>query len=394
MFKVQNHPNLIKYMGSKTKIIDFVVQGINQVHTSDTPVLDLFAGSATLAGAIGEQTAFVSNDIQYYSSILARAYLDKTDENIPSLQSILKAAEEIYRKNLNKLDFSLPSYNSVTKLADFNDIEELQQKFIYLDFNHDWHLFLKNYSGTWWSAEQCMWIDAIREVAEQYKSEPIYAKILSSLMYAMAYCSQGTGHYAQYRDAKTLSSMNDISIYRKKSISRFFEKKYTELLSKKKPNNTNHSFQYHNNDYIEALKNFSNGTVYADPPYCFVHYSRFYHILETLVLYDYPVLQEKKGELVKGRYRVNRHQSPFCIRTKVDKAFDSLFKETKNSSSNLVLSYSNTGMINLEKLLSIAEKYWDKSQIDLMEIDHQHMTLGRQGTRYRDVKECILLVKN
>jgi adenine-specific DNA-methyltransferase len=48
-------------------------------------------------------------------------------------------------------------------------------------------------------------------------------------MYAMAYCSQGTGHYAQYRDAKTNSSFNDICIYRKKEVFKFFSKKFNEL---------------------------------------------------------------------------------------------------------------------------------------------------------------------
>ena len=29
--------------------------------------------------------------------------------------------------------------------------------------------------------------------------------------------------------------------------------------------------------------------IYIDPPYTNAHYSRFYHILETLVDYDYPI---------------------------------------------------------------------------------------------------------
>jgi adenine-specific DNA-methyltransferase len=50
-------------------------------------------------------------------------------------------------------------------------------------------------------------------------------------MYAMAYCSQGTGHYAQYRDAKTNSSFNDICIYRKKRFLNFLVKKLMSYVS-------------------------------------------------------------------------------------------------------------------------------------------------------------------
>jgi adenine-specific DNA-methyltransferase len=48
MFTPQPFPSLIKYMGSKTKIIDFIIDGINFVHQKDRPVIDLFAGSALL----------------------------------------------------------------------------------------------------------------------------------------------------------------------------------------------------------------------------------------------------------------------------------------------------------------------------------------------------------
>ena len=146
-------------------------------------------------------------------------------------------------------------------------------------------------------------------------------------------------------------------------------------------------------DFKDALDIFEGGTIYADPPYCFVHYSRFYHALETLVLYDYPEIQKKNNVIVKGRYREERHQSPFCIKTKVEGAFLNMFKGVKNTESQLALSYSNTGMISLEIMMEIASSVWDSSNIEILTTDHQHMTLGRQGTRYRDVKECLLLVK-
>jgi adenine-specific DNA-methyltransferase len=70
-----------------------------------------------------------------------------------------------------------------------------------------------------------------------------------------------------------------------------------------------------------------------------------------------------------------------------------MFKGVKNTESQLALSYSNTGMISLEIMMEIASSVWDSSNIEILTTDHQHMTLGRQGTRYRDVKECLLLVK-
>ena len=70
-----------------------------------------------------------------------------------------------------------------------------------------------------------------------------------------------------------------------------------------------------------------------------------------------------------------------------------MFQGVQNSNSQLALSYSNTGMISLETMMEIAVSVWNSSKIEILTIDHKHMTLGRQGTRYRDVKECLLLVK-
>ena len=37
-----------------------------------------------------------------------------------------------------------------------------------------------------------------------------------------------------------------------------------------------------------------NKIVYADPPYTRDHYSRFYHVLETISLFDSPIVSKTK----------------------------------------------------------------------------------------------------
>jgi len=386
--KAQEYPSLIKYMGSKSKIMDFVLGGINQVR-DDRAICDLFSGSGSLSGAIGQQATVVSNDIQAYSSLLAdtynRAY---RDQSTPSANHLLGAAAEILAHRKRKLAVD---YGGEMCFAAFNEYEESQRKLLTQDFEYEWHLFAKNYSGTWWSYEQCLWIDAIREVAEGFRSNPIYPVIMSSLMFAMAYTSQGTGHFAQYRDAKTHSAHKDILIYRKRSIGQYFQRKYCELLDyiPDQPLDTPHRST--TLDFKECLRRFEGGTVYADPPYCFVHYSRFYHALETLVLYDFPRLQIQRGNVVKGRYREARHQSPFCIQSQVRGAFEDLFEGVKASNSALVLSYSNTGMISLDELLAIGEKILPNKKFEVLTIEHEHMTMGRKADKKRSVKEGLLL---
>lgn len=375
-------------MGSKSKIMGFVLDGINKVR-DDRPICDLFAGSGSLAGAIGQQTAVISNDIQAYSGLLADTYnMAYRESSTPRSDHLLELAREIVLRRKAKL---VIDYNSDMSFEEFNLHEENQRSLITEGFDYQWHLFAKNYSGTWWSYEQCLWIDALREVADSYKESSVYPVIMSSLMFAMAYASQGTGHYAQYRDAKTTSSFRDILIYRKRSIGQYFQRKYNEVLEYIPSDKVVLPHRSTSLDFKDCLEQFEGGTVYADPPYCFVHYSRFYHALETLVLYDFPKLQIQGGKVVKGRYREERHQSPFSIQSQVRGAFESLFLGIKHNQSSLVLSYSSTGMITLDEMIAIAKRTLPGRKIEILTTDHEHMTMGRKDDRQRSVKEALLL---
>lgn len=390
--RAAEYPELIKYMGSKSKIIGAVVDALGSVYKGGV-ICDLFAGSCSLSGALRDRAPIVSNDIQAYSGVLANTYLNawidpadcKTAEEIVAKAAIL--AEEKFARLPVDAD-----YRSIGSLSSFLQIERKSRTLIDCDFDDPFHLFTRYYSGTWWSVSQCVWIDALREVAEQEKSSPAYPAMLASLMFAMAYCSQGTGHYAQYRDADSEKSMADILGYRTKEIKNLFLRKYQQLHDylPKEPPRFRHVVAA--GDYRSCLSMLDEATVYADPPYCFVHYSRFYHALETLVLYDYPKLQERGSGIVKGRYREGRHQSPFCIRSKVSEAFRELFDGIGKSNSNLVLSYSDSGMIPLKEIMAIGEDaLGGRYRLATRKLDYKHMTMGRRGDRDRNVKEAIIV---
>lgn len=385
-------PQFIKYMGSKAKILDFVISGINEVYDGGG-VCDLFAGSASLAGAIGNQVPFISNDIQKYSAVLAGAYLMQDEHpSTISADCLIEEARPIAEDLLRSIG-PYADYNSILEREAFVKAEKDALKLYTKPLPQDHHLFTRYYSGTWWSAEQCAWIDALRAVAVRHEGHAHHL-ILASLMHAMAYCGQGTGHFAQYRDATTDHAFKDISIYRKRSLPEYFAKKWHKdalPLTRRRPVQGHQLLAM---DYVECLKTLKPCTVYADPPYCFVHYSRFYHALETLVQYDYPEIQQKNGKPVKGRYRSERHQSPFSIRTQVPTAFTKLFEGIRDSGSNLALSYSNTGMITLEQLLSLGEATLGSTHdIQVLTMAHVHMTMGRSKDRDRDVTEALLLAR-
>ncbi|MEZ4830292.1 MAG: DNA adenine methylase [Bacteroidia bacterium] len=382
-------PHLLKYMGSKREIISFVKESIEKLDIESLWLCDLFTGTGVVAGSLKERYNIHANDIQSYSSILANTYLSNIKDSIDE-QKILVIKEQVETLvNQFRLEYSslVFNYQSVKTIEDFNNLEKSQQCLIGEEFKIGFHLFTKFYSGTYWSFEQCIWIDSIRAVAEKYINKSEYYFIISSLIFAMSYTSQSTGHYAQYRDANSESSMQDIMLYRKRDFWPYFERKFIELTTTLVPNKR--PFKVTTLDYVDCLRIIENGTIiYADPPYQAVHYSRFYHVLETLVKYDYPKV------LHKGRYRDDRHQSPFCKKTTVKDAFIRLFEGIRFKNAHLVLSYSDTGMISLEELELLYSKVLEKKySIDILEIDHKHSKMGRNDEKEQDVKEYTLLFK-
>lgn len=382
-------PHLLKYMGSKREILDFINKAVEDFEVNSSFLCDLFSGTAVVSAAFLDNYDIISNDIQQYSSIFAHTYSTNIAESVGAdfQEVVIKKANRL----VNEFDAKYPQYHfdyaGIRDFKDLSDLEKRQQRLIEQDFDLGFSLFAKNYAGTYWSYEQCVWIDSIRAVAEDYKDSAGFYAILSALIFAMSYTSQSTGHFAQYRDV-TRQNVEDILLYRKKDIVSLFHKKLDELILRL--NTTpSHSMTITSLDYLDCLRIVpENSIVYADPPYSAVHYSRFYHVIETLVRYDHPHLE------YKGRYRDDRYQSPFDKRKEVANAFQLLFKAVDERKSHLILSYSNNGLLKIDELLDLGEKtIGNQYDIRLAEQNYIHSKMGRSDENRLNVNELLLSFK-
>lgn len=382
-------PHLMKYMGSKRELLDFIISSINDLDIESNWFCDLFSGTSVVGCSLKDEYNVQINDIQIYTSIFANTYLPNINKSIKSTElekikdRVLFYVDEFYRKYPDLIF----DYNSIDNYENLTKLEVQQQNLIYNNFEIGFHLFVKYYSGTYWSYTQCVWIDSIRAVAEEYKGKSDYYIILSSLIYAMSYTSQSTGHFAQFRDV-TESNMHDIMSYRIRDIWTYFEKKFLEILNVVDVEVTN-QYTITTLDYLDCLRLIERNTiVYADPPYSSVHYSRFYHAIETLIRYDYPNVK------YKGRYREDRHQSPFGKKTEVKNAFGKLFKGVKNKNSHLILSYSDNGMITQDEIMEIGNSIMgNQYRGDIQIKEYTHSKMGRSDIHSMGVNELIISYK-
>ena len=159
-------------------------------------------------------------------------------------------------------------------------------------------------------------------------------------------------------------------------------------------------------DYRSAIDEHGNSlsVLYADPPYTRDHYSRFYHVLETMCLRDNPAFSTvvKAGEtsVSRGLYRVDRHQSDFCIRSLAPAAFESLFRLSREADLPLVVSYSphETGdgthprVVSMAQIIELANASYKR--VETIPIQgSSHNNLNRVGLKLkaREHAEILLL---
>lgn len=83
--------------------------------------------------------------------------------------------------------------------------------------------------------------------------------------------------------------------------------------------------------------------VYYDPPYTKRQYASYYHILETVALYDEPVV-----EGVAGLRPWQHNASDFCYKVRALKALTRLIKNC--AANRILLSYSSEGHIKIDEL--------------------------------------------
>lgn len=130
-------------------------------------------------------------------------------------------------------------------------------------------------------------------------------------------------------------------------------------------------------DYSDFLREYDGrlSAIYADPPYTRDHYSRYYHVLETICLRDDPSVTSTavRGPLnvSRGIYRRDRHQSPFCIQTKAGEAFETLIRSARSRDVPLLLSYSpfekasgaRPRLMSIENITKIGRKHFGKVSV-------------------------------
>lgn len=295
----------MNYIGSKQSLLDFLETTIEEFtgyKEGDSFVFgDLFAGTGVVGQRYKEKGhSVISNDIQYYSYVLNKHYI----ENIP------------------KLDDSLLEY--------FNNLNPVKG-FIYNNYCEG-----SGSGRNYFTNENGMKCDAVRiELERMYRAGEINDNLY---FYYLASLINSIDKYA-----------NTASVYGAflKHIKKPAQKEFIlELL----PVGNGNIGKVYNEDINELIKKVGGDVLYIDPPYNNRQYCSNYHVLETIAKYDTPKLRG-----VTGLRDETYQKSKYCSKRTVIDIFEDLIKNA--DFKYIILSYNNEGLMDLKTIKDIMSKY-------------------------------------
>ncbi|UTY27096.1 DNA adenine methylase [Treponema denticola] len=269
-----------RYIGCKQKLLDWIFDIIQKETQNIHIATDIFAGTGVVAKKmLGMYDNVIINDFLFSNNQIYIAFF--------------KAGKWNKKKILQKIEL-------------YNNLDEKK-----IDNNY----FSLNYGGKYFDYDMAKKIGWIREDIENSKSELTekeYAVLLATLIYNIDKYANTLGHFEAYI---------------KKPI------KKTELKLRLIDVNEFENLTIYREDSNKLAKQIKSDLVYIDPPYNSRQYCRFYHVYETLVKWERPILS---GVAMKPPAE---NMSKYCT-SQAPKTFENLIENL--DSKYLAVSYNNT----------------------------------------------------
>ena len=400
----------VSYMGTKRSLASHVAEIIQD--RPPGPMLDLFSGICAVSAAVAPDRQVWCNDIQHFAATVATAFFTSPTSPI-HFDDVADEAHGIFQKNALALEDRFATQLREERRALHSEsieaIRALEHLMPYVATNTrleqerirrartpsltPYQLFTTTFSGTYFGLKQCVQVDSIRYAVDQMLESSFldtrqHTWMCLALCQAVSKVATTTGHFAQYTRVKD-STLKRFLAQRRRSIWSEWLRAIHQISPVGTPTWRSNNRVYSSDAKALLLHLRRTGqepaVIYADPPYTRDQYSRYYHLYETLLRYDYPTSH------FTGRYRPDRFSSQYSRKTEVGPAIEGLIENAANLGSRLVLSYPERGLLprSRETITELLRKHFGKSNF-ITTFDHYHSSLGgSKGMEKYPVRELI-----
>jgi hypothetical protein len=407
------------YMGAKTLLCPAISEILETYLPSDGVIFDLMCGSGATAGALAQRWKVYASDAQSFSRHLA--VVQGGGMTAERAKSIVKKVVELAKPNFTRLydivgsDIEREEEFLMSELSEFDKQEFIKWASNYPRLNTEAGsrdqvlimdierrrrgvnglppiLFTRYYANLFFGVRQSAEIDCLR-VAIDYLEDDYEKKwALGALICSVSACADNYGgHFAQPRfdtsyPEKLHGKLKETISRRTMSITQEFSARLISLASEsEKVVNVVEEIDGPWQRGIEQAKLLLQDrevTVYLDPPYTRDEYSRYYHVLETLVRYDYPVVTGKASIPVKGFE--GRFASEFFTRnsSSIEDTIASVIMSCLENQWSCLWSYSSSGIANIpsviERIKSVA------GHVDVYKAKYSYKPQGKRKPASQD----------
>jgi adenine-specific DNA-methyltransferase len=350
----------IRYMGGKHQLAPTVASVVRG--QPDGPLLDLFSGMCSVAGAASRHGRVVwCNDIQKYAALVAEVLA-----GTPAVAQLEgEPARNFwagYNKNRRTLTKRFAGEIAAERKAIAADAPDallaLMDSWRHAGTDLDiasevdclranpeppYRLATLTFAHGYFGLAQAIEVDSLRCAIDKIHDPSLARAALLVLLQGISRAATTSGHFAEFLRPSATPNWRRFQRQRRASLSTQFDQQVGALTPFGTP-----AWRSHTRVFLAdalsllpslQLAGLQPGVIYADPPYSKAQYSRYYHVLETVVRYDYPASSSK------GRYRPDRFTTPFSSRSRVVSAFSDLARGAAQSGASLVLTYPSNGLL-------------------------------------------------
>ena len=364
-------------------------------------LLDAFAGMGAVAEATAPTRQVWTNDVQHFAHLVTKAMFT-AELGPPTAAEFVALAEQHYEETESAysapLEDALALEARALRSTEFNRYVELigAARAVYADRLVKAAIplpFSSTYAWTYFGLRQCIELDCARQsidelLAQEAIDGDAWLWALLALGKAALRVANTPGHFAQY-----LRPHSRTFARAKRQRRRSVWTEWLIALSEVTSLGTLDWRRGNRATRADSLDLFAShdradltpSVVYCDPPYTDDQYSRFYHVLETLVLFDCPVVSGA------GQYRNDRFQTPFSIKGQVDSAFNRLIASISAIGADLILSYPSNGLLYEAGFdpVDLLKRSYKTVQL-VTSVPHTHSTFGAsKGVSKARVEEQI-----
>lgn len=380
---------LMKYMGHKGKMLPVLGEVLLHYADGAEKIADPFCGSAAVSWFLAENSdkEIVSGDIQSFAVARAKAVIERTEPFNPDhmIKSWFARATAVVEQVAGHFPNNLRSIEpNLTEPEQIKQVVTQSRNFcrdvlpvVFDDLGGAWPIS-KAYGGYYYSPVQALVFDALRQCLPTDTDRRKVA--LAALVEAVSRAAAAPGHTAQPFQPTASSAKYIVEAWTRNSWT-LVKKAVEEIASRVALVKGKGSVS----DFGRTISCLNEGDlVFADPPYSGVHYSRFYHALETVTR---GTEFEPEG---KGRYPSidKRPSSAFSKKTMAKEAAKQLLEACAAKRTTLILTFPTIGASNgLEAKDFVGYGRTLFSGVHIEEVESDFSTLGG-NKKHREARQA------